>query len=76
VSKPHHVIDSPSICSSSRRQSLAKDALGQWLLSREGNDSTEKLFSLETQEAFAQFVLDEREASRLKRDDTTLLVFW
>ena len=52
------------------------DALGRCLLSREGNDSTEKLFSLETQEAFAQFVLDEREASRLKRDDTTLLVFW
>jgi hypothetical protein len=52
------------------------DALGQWLLSREGNDSTEMLFSLETPEAFAKFVLDEREAGRLKRDDTTLLVFW
>jgi hypothetical protein len=52
------------------------DALGQWLLSREGNNSTEILFSLETPEAFAQFVLDERESGRLKRDDTTLLVFW
>ena len=52
------------------------DALGQWLLSREGNDSTEMLFSLETDEAFAQFVLDAREAGGLKRDDTTLLVFW
>ena len=52
------------------------DALGQWLLSRKGTDSTEKLFSLETKEAFDQFVHDEREAGRLKRDDTTLLVFW
>ena len=52
------------------------DALGQWLLSRESNDSTEMLFSLETQEAFEKFVLDEREAGKLKRDDTTLLVFW
>jgi hypothetical protein len=51
------------------------DALGQWLLSREGNDSTEMLFSLETNEAFAQFVLEQREAGGLKRDDTTLLVF-
>jgi hypothetical protein len=34
------------------------------------------LFSLETRDAFDQFVLDEREAGRLKRDDTTLLVFW
>jgi hypothetical protein len=33
------------------------------------------LFSLETDEAFAQFVLDEREAGGLRRDDTTLLVF-
>jgi hypothetical protein len=52
------------------------DALGQWLLSRKDNGSTERLFSLETTEAFEQFVLDEREAGRLKRDDTTLLVFW
>ena len=51
------------------------DALGQWLLSREGNDATEKLFSFETNEAFDQFVIDERAAGRLKRDDTTLLVF-
>jgi len=51
------------------------DALGQWLLSQQGNDTTEWLFSLESPEAFAQFVLDEREAGRLKRDDTTLLVF-
>jgi hypothetical protein len=51
------------------------DALGRWLLSREGNDFTETLLSLETQEAFAKFVLDERQAGRLKRDDTTLLVF-
>jgi hypothetical protein len=52
------------------------DALGQWLLSQNGNESTEMLFSLETDEAFAQFVLHEREAGRLKRDDTTLAVFW
>jgi hypothetical protein len=52
------------------------DALGQWLLASEDADATAQLFSLESDEAFAAFVVTEREAGRLKRDDTTLLVFW
>ncbi len=50
------------------------DALGHWLLSSE--DATARLLSVDSEEAFAQFVAAEREAGRLKRDDTTLLAFW
>jgi len=54
------------------------DALGQWLLAQGGETTTaiERLDSLQTRRAFERFVLDERDAKRLKRDDTTLLVFW
>lgn len=52
------------------------DALGQWLLTSEDRDATARLFSLESQEAFTAFVSSEREAGRLKRDDTTMLAFW
>ena len=52
------------------------DALGQWLLSSPNPDATTLLFSLDSEEAFGVFVIAEREAGRLKRDDTTLLVFW
>ena len=54
------------------------DALGQWLLtqSSETTAAIERLDALQTRRAFERFVLDERSAKRLKRDDTTLLVFW
>ena len=54
------------------------DALGQWLLAR-GSETTaaiECLDGLQTRRAFERFVAEERNAKRLKRDDTTLLVFW
>jgi hypothetical protein len=54
------------------------DALGQWLLAR-GSETTaaiEYLDGLQTRRAFERFVADERNAKRLKRDDTTLLVLW
>ena len=50
------------------------DALGHWLLSSE--DTTARLLSVDSDEAFAQLVATEREAGRLRRDDTTLLAFW
>lgn len=52
------------------------DALGQWLFSAQGSDAVTRLVALETEEAFSQFVIAERESGRLKRDDTTLLAFW
>ncbi len=54
------------------------DALGQWLLARgcETTAAIERLNALQTHRAFERFVLAEREAKRLKRDDTTLLMFW
>jgi len=52
------------------------DALGQWLLSAQGGDAVARLVAVESEEAFAHFVIAEREAGRLKRDDTTLLAFW
>lgn len=54
------------------------DALGQWLLARgsETAAAIECLDGLQTRRAFERFVAEERNAKRLKRDDTTLLVFW
>jgi hypothetical protein len=54
------------------------DALGQWLLAgtSEGTAAIESLYALKTRRVFERFVADERNAKRLKRDDTTLLVFW
>jgi hypothetical protein len=54
------------------------DALGQWLLAQGGETTAaiERLNALKTRRAFERFVLNERDAKRLKRDDTTLLVFW
>jgi hypothetical protein len=54
------------------------DALGQWLLAQtdEMVAGIECLHALRTRRAFERFVADERNAKRLKRDDTTLLVFW
>jgi hypothetical protein len=54
------------------------DALGQWLLAQSGEATAaiERLDALQTRRAFERFVVAERNAKRLKRDDTTLLVFW
>jgi hypothetical protein len=54
------------------------DALGQWLLAhgKETTAAIERLSALQTRRAFERFVFIERDAKRLKRDDTTLLVFW
>jgi hypothetical protein len=54
------------------------DALGQWLLAQVGDTTAaiERLDALQTGRAFERFVIEERDAKRLKRDDTTLLVFW
>jgi hypothetical protein len=51
------------------------DALGQWLLSSD-NNTTEQFLALDSDDAFSAFVTREREAGRLKRDDTTLLALW
>ena len=52
------------------------DALGLWLLSSEEADPISRLLALDSEESFADFVVAEREAGRLRRDDTTLLVLW
>ncbi len=52
------------------------DALGHWLLSSANDSAASRLFSLAGQDEFASFVAAEREAGAMKRDDTTLLVFW
>jgi hypothetical protein len=53
------------------------DALGHWLLSRrdEGQSPIAMLRSITSSKSFKQFVHTERASSRMKRDDTTLIVF-
>ena len=53
------------------------DALAQWALERkeEGNTPIRLLSEIRTARHFGSFVRRERGAGRLKRDDTTLLVF-
>jgi hypothetical protein len=54
------------------------DALGHWLLSQRSRDPSPiaVLRGIRTPRAFQKFVLQEREAGRLRRDDTTLMAFW
>jgi len=54
------------------------DALGRWFLTaRSGGPApVSALLSFDTQESFAVFVQAERAQGRLRRDDTTLLLFW
>jgi hypothetical protein len=54
------------------------DALGHWLLSRRDDDPSpiSLLRKLRTADAFARFVIEERAAGRMKRDDTTLIALW
>jgi hypothetical protein len=54
------------------------DALGQWVLARldEEVSPITVLRKLRSPAAFRRFVLAERAAGRLRRDDTTLLSYW
>lgn len=54
------------------------DALGRWLLSERGREPSPiaLLRRVKKPRAFARLVRAEREAGRLRRDDTTLLVYW
>ena len=54
------------------------DALGHWLLSQRDREASpiSILRKVRTPAAFERFVAEERAASRLKRDDTTLIALW
>lgn len=54
------------------------DALGRWVLTQRNAQPgpIARLRALATRRAFARFVAEERDAGRLRRDDTTLLAYW
>lgn len=54
------------------------DALGHWLLSRasEMQSAVTTLLDIRKKRQFSRFVIEERKAHRLRRDDTTLLALW
>jgi hypothetical protein len=53
------------------------DALGQWLLAHDDRQAAISVIrKLRTKKQFKRFVYSEREAARMKRDDTTLLAIW
>jgi hypothetical protein len=52
---------------------LMTDALGRWLLENP-QDRISVLIAIDSEQAFEVFVAEEREAGRLKRDDTTMIV--
>ena len=54
------------------------DALGHWLLSRRTQEPSPVavLRGIRSSKAFVRFVQAEREAGRMRRDDTTLMAFW
>jgi hypothetical protein len=54
------------------------DALGQWVLARRDEEQSpiSVLRRIKSIAAFKRFVAAEREAGRLRRDDTTLLAYW
>jgi hypothetical protein len=66
-----HGLDAPALL-------CMTDALGHWLLSQRDRDASpiSILRKVRTQAAFARFVAEERAASRMKRDDTTLIALW
>lgn len=51
----------------------ATDALACWILAHDGGIS--RLFLLDSEEKFVDLVIAERSAGRMRRDDTTMLVF-
>lgn len=54
------------------------DALGRWVLEERdaGRDPIGRLRAVRTRRAFGHFVKAEREAGRMRRDDTTMLAYW
>lgn len=54
------------------------DALGRWLLGEEGAEPTPiaKLRRIDKPRGFARLVRTERDAGRMRRDDTTMLAYW
>jgi hypothetical protein len=54
------------------------DALGRWMLETRGAcpSPVARLREIRSRRAFARFVEDEREAGRMRRDDTTMLAYW
>jgi hypothetical protein len=54
------------------------DALGHWLLSHRAQQPSPVavLREIRSSKAFGRFVQEEREAGRMRRDDTTLMAFW
>jgi hypothetical protein len=54
---------------------LMTDALGRWLLSQsDARHGRDRLLAIQSPAEFAQFVLAERRAGAMRRDDTTLAV--
>lgn len=51
------------------------DALGDWFLRQAAEIAVPRLLALSTQEDLDHLVVEEREAGRMRIDDTTLLVF-
>lgn len=54
------------------------DALGHWLMSHREQELSPVavLRGIKSSKAFARFVQGERDAGRMRRDDTTLMAFW
>lgn len=54
------------------------DALGHWLLTHrdEQPSPVAALRAIRTRRRFSRFVANEREAGRMRRDDTTMLAYW
>jgi hypothetical protein len=52
------------------------DALGEWLLrqTKSGGDGLARLLAMSTEEELADLVVRERQAGRMRIDDSTLIV--
>lgn len=53
---------------------LLTDAIGRWLLDDPSSQRVALLLALNSEVAFSDFVIAEREQGRLRRDDTTMVV--
>lgn len=53
---------------------LMTDAIGRWLLDEPSSDRVQTLLSFTSDQEFSDFVVSERTAGRLRRDDSTLVV--
>jgi hypothetical protein len=54
------------------------DALGHWIITHRNNEPSPiaALRAIRTRRAFSRFVMHERAAGRMRRDDTTMLAYW